>query len=225
MGGLVGMSAVPGVDASWERIEDWSARCAPGFHAALNPPASLASIQQLERALGVALPPDLAAWWRRADGVDYRQVNAPRHLGHLIPDHCNPLSVAEALERRDMLRKVARRVCPPEWLSELAAWTARCDQDPAGTFYPHDASSVWPAAWLPIAADGGGGGLYADLRTGPLRGCLVRYARDGRYSAATWPSMAALWAHVAEALDTVTEEDLRTETDVTIGRSWRIPQS
>jgi cell wall assembly regulator SMI1 len=216
------MSAATGVEASWDRIEAWLSRCAPGYHAALNPPAGIDAIRRAERELGVSIPPDLAAWWRRADGVDHNPAPSPRHLGSLIPNRYNPLSMAEALERRNMHMRVARQCCPPELLNEFEAWTARCSQDPAGTLYPYDASSAWPLAWLPIASDYGGGGLFVDLRTGPLHGCLVPYDRVEHDGYPAWPSIAALWAHVAEALETVTEEDLQAEPEVTIG-PWQIP--
>jgi cell wall assembly regulator SMI1 len=214
------MSAATGVDASWERIEAWLSRCAPGYHAALNPPAGIDAIRRVERELGVGIPPDLAAWWCHADGVDRQKATSPRHLGDLIPDLYTPLSVAEALDYRNMKMRVGRRVCPPEMLNEFDAWTARWNQDPAGTLYPYEASLVWPPAWLPIASDYGGGGLFADLRTGPLHGCLVRYHRAGHYGAPTWPSITALWAHVAKELETVTRADFQAKAWVTIGRWW-----
>jgi cell wall assembly regulator SMI1 len=215
-------AAAADVDTSWTRIEAWLSRYAPGFRAALNPPADRDVIQRVEREIGVELPADLVAWWRGADGVDHNRVTSPRHLGDLIPDFCNPLSVAEALEYRDMNMRVAREVCPPELRSELEAWTARCSQDPAGTLYPNDASGAWPPTWLPIASDYGGGGLFADLRTGPLHGCLVHYDRMGHADTSAWPSIAALWAHVADVLETVTEEDFEAGNEVKIGY-WAVP--
>ncbi|MEV8312377.1 SMI1/KNR4 family protein [Streptomyces flavidovirens] len=57
------------VTAAWERIEKWLHAHAPASAALLRPAASDADIAAAEAAMGVELPPVLAAWYRIHDGV------------------------------------------------------------------------------------------------------------------------------------------------------------
>jgi cell wall assembly regulator SMI1 len=57
------------VDKAWQRIEKWLAAHAPAGARALRPPASAARIDELQRRMSVAFPPDLVASLRRHDGV------------------------------------------------------------------------------------------------------------------------------------------------------------
>jgi hypothetical protein len=62
--------------------------------------------------------------------------------------------------------------------------------------------------WLPIADDGGGGYLFADLRHGPSHGCVMQW---DKCEAATlkpqWPSVTTMLAEIADALQHKTDID------------------
>ncbi|MQY10568.1 hypothetical protein SRB5_06790 [Streptomyces sp. RB5] len=181
---------------TWTRIENWLAHHAPRMSAALCPPAPEATLRRVEHLTGTDLPPDLAAWWRRRHGL--RQPSGP---GALFPDSCHPLPLDDALRHQAVFLETPRRICPDTLLDDLEAFLERCAHDPAGTTYPHEATAVWLPAWIPVAHDTGGAGLFADLRPGPRRGCLIRYSRDGHAAEPAWPSLAALLTHVADHLE------------------------
>ena len=54
----------------WERIERWLATNAPELHAALQPGASEAEINDAEAALGISFPADVRASFAIHDGQD-----------------------------------------------------------------------------------------------------------------------------------------------------------
>src|SRR4051812_19281973 len=55
------------VDESWDRISRWLDRYAPAVAGVVGPPASTQEIAAVADGLGVPVPADLAAWWRRAN--------------------------------------------------------------------------------------------------------------------------------------------------------------
>jgi cell wall assembly regulator SMI1 len=143
----------------------------------------------VERRLGTALPADLVALWRRADGQDGR-------VG-LVPPFYSLYSAREALNGRDVWMSawngVAEQVDPPQF----AEYVARADQAPAGT----PAKGAWLPRWLPIAGDGGGGNLFVDLRPGPARGCVREFTHgDGAGDAVLWDGVAPMLTDVAAGL-------------------------
>src|ERR1043165_7894531 len=77
------------VDASWDVILRWLELYAPAVAAEVRPPASAADIQAAAETGGRALPQDLVAWWRRADGVPGMW---------LLPPFFAPYSIEQALE-------------------------------------------------------------------------------------------------------------------------------
>jgi cell wall assembly regulator SMI1 len=203
-------------DGAWTRIERWLGRYAPDVHAALCPPASRAALDGVARTSGTELPADLTAWWRRAHGL----VRSPA-TGSLFPDRYHPLPLDDSLEHRANLLDAVRQTCPPELTEQLGVFLDRCALDPAGTLYPHAATLVWLPAWLPVAHDAGGGGLFADLRPGAGNGCLIRYTRHGPAIGPDWPGLAQLLTHVADALETAAAED-PAPAGTALGR-WTLP--
>ncbi|MEV5428171.1 SMI1/KNR4 family protein [Streptomyces sp. NPDC052701] len=214
-------SSLPGAaqqaDAAWTRIENWLARHAPQVHSALAPPASPGLLERVAETAGATLPADLVTWWSRSHGL-----RRPPSTGALFPDRYNPLPLEDALRHRAVLLDTPRRVCPPELLEELQAYLDRCSREPAGTLYPRSTPAPWLPAWIPIAHDAGGGGLFADLRAGTRQGCVIRYTRHGHAPEPDWPSLAALLTHVADGLETISEEDAGSGAGMVLGR-WTPP--
>jgi cell wall assembly regulator SMI1 len=62
------------MDEIWDRIEAWLAQHAPAVLAGLNGPATEQELDATERALGVTLPEDVRASYRRHNGQPDRQV-------------------------------------------------------------------------------------------------------------------------------------------------------
>ncbi|KAA0940395.1 SMI1/KNR4 family protein [Streptomyces apricus] len=210
-------SAARHADAAWTRIETWLARRAPGVHAALCPPARDRTLKLVAEATGAAPPTDLAAWWKRRHGL--RRSPSP---GSLFPDRCDPLPLEDALRHRALFLDTARRTCPPELRPQLAAFQERCARQPAGTLHPDEALPLWLPAWIPVAHDAAGSGLFADLRAGPRRGCLVRYTNHGQAPEAAWPDLTTLLTYVADTLESLDDSDRETGGTMTIGR-WTVP--
>jgi cell wall assembly regulator SMI1 len=89
-----------------------------------------------------------------------------------------------------------------EWahgpLPTVAEQVASLMAEPAGT----PCEGMYLPVWLPIAGSGMGLDLFVDLRPGPLRGCVMRFDRVGTArSKPDWPSVAAMLAEVADALE------------------------
>ncbi|MGI5163825.1 SMI1/KNR4 family protein [Spirillospora sp. CA-253888] len=168
------------VDESWDRITSWLAAHAPRAAARIGPPAGRAEIARAREAVGADLPPDLAAWWRRANGLT---GSGPPF--DLLPGHF-PYTVDQALRSREI------------WLE---AWPdAAVERDvaaPAGA-----AAGMWLPGWLPVANSGGGRDLFVDLRPGPLHGCVRRFDRVAADGEALWDGVAAMLADVARGLET-----------------------
>jgi cell wall assembly regulator SMI1 len=187
------ISPAPGVTESWDRIRAWLDQHTPDLLRSVNPPASEEDLLGAEEAVGAALPDDLLAWWRLADGVSGR-------TGGLLPTHFDPYPVSQALESRRIWLEVwydeETRVIP-----DMPGWQEYADgrsAAPAGTVSP----DIWLPAWLPIAGSGGGQDLFVDLRPGPLRGSVAHFDKVSTAEAGPlWPSVAATLAAVADALE------------------------
>ena len=170
------------VDESWDRISRWLDRYAPAVAGVVGPPASSREIAEVADGLGVPVPADLAAWWRRANGVPGMWLLPPFH---------EPYSVARALEsRRGWLKVQGCYGGDPDDQEEFAEMSA----EPAGT-----PGGQWLPRWLPIA--GGGYELFVDLRPGPSHGCVMSYDSESGAGPALWPGVEAMLADVAEGME------------------------
>lgn len=115
--------------------------------------------------------------------------------------------------------RVSREIVPPDLVERWQTWQERCRRDPAAALYPGEASVLWIPEWLPIAGDGAGGGLFVDLRSGPHRGCVVRFNDTGHEATPEWTDSEAMLTHVANAL-----ESLPMDTGgATVIGAWRVP--
>ncbi|MGC5018793.1 hypothetical protein [Micromonospora sp. DT47] len=112
---------------------------------------------------------------------------------------------------------------PPDTRAEMERFVASQNSQPAGTM---KGGLYWLPRWLPVAGDGMGGGLFMDLREGPLHGCLVEFTREDHAGTPRWESLTQLWAEVADLLDAAAVElDRRDHMgELIIGR-WRPPIS
>lgn len=168
---------------AWERIVTWLRTNAPVTAAHLAPPVTPDDLMVVESLLGTPLPADLSAWWHQSCGVTGFVE------GRLIPPSYAPYTVDQAVDRRELMLEIASAE------GVLA--------EPAGS-----PCTAWLPQWLPIAHDGGGNNLFADLRPGPLTGCVTTW---DKYEAAImpplWPNTATMLAEIAEALAQGTDVD------------------
>jgi cell wall assembly regulator SMI1 len=164
---------IASVHMSWQRIESWLAAHAPSSLDCLNPPAADEAIEAAERALGTALPGDLAASLRCHDGV--------RKWATILPLQ-EPLSVERIVETRAMMMEIA------------------ADVDGFET-KPWDDEPWWHPLWIPWATTADGVYHVIDLRPGPAY-ARVGWAghSDGGSFSDGWPSLAAILHAVAQAL-------------------------
>jgi hypothetical protein len=81
----------------------------------------------------------------------------------------------------------------------------------------------WSRHWLPLATSGLGVVLFADLRYGRLRGCVMKYDRiEGADSPPVWPTISAMLSDIADALDhDGTAADHRPYVDEEARLDWR----
>jgi cell wall assembly regulator SMI1 len=179
----------PNVDESWNVIVDWLGRHSPPELALIRPPAAEGDLRSVEERVGTALPDDLVAWWRRADGLARK--------GGLLPPFYSPYPVRAALRSRDVWMTAWNAVMEESTPGQFAAYLAQENEAPAGS----PCKGAWLPRWLPIAGDGGGNDLFVDLRPGPARGCVRQFLRDdGAGDTAWWSSVSAMLSEVADAL-------------------------
>jgi prepilin-type processing-associated H-X9-DG protein len=168
---------------AWERIVTWLHTNAPVTAAHLAPPVTPDDLMVVESLLGTRLPADLSAWWHQSCGVTGFVE------GRLIPPSYAPYTVDEAVDCREVMLEIASA-------EDVLA-------EPAGS-----PNTVWLPEWLPIAHDGGGNYLFADLRPGPLTGCVMEW---DEYEAVTmaprWPNTSTMLAEIAEVLEHGTDVD------------------
>jgi cell wall assembly regulator SMI1 len=155
----------------------------------MRPPAAEDDIRDAGRIVGTALPDDLIAWWRRADGQTGR--------GSLLPPSYSPYSVRAALDRRDVWMTAWNGVMEQASADQFSAQVTEADRAPAGS----PCKGAWLPRWLPIAGDGGGNDLFVDLRPGTAHGCVREFLRDdGAGDVTLWGGVATMLAEVAAAL-------------------------
>lgn len=174
------------VNESWDVIVDWLGRHSPSELALVRPPAAEDDIREAERSVGAALPEDLVAWWRRADGQAGQ--------GQFAAAFYSPYSVRMALRSREVWMMAWNGVMEQASADQFAAYMAQADRAPAGS----PCKGAWLPRWLPIAGDGGGNDLFVDLRPGASHGCVWQFLReDGAGDGPWWDGVAAMLAEVA----------------------------
>ncbi|MEB3961281.1 DUF6461 domain-containing protein [Streptomyces kunmingensis] len=92
------MSEAERVHRAWDRIEAWMRDHAPTALAGLRPPAEASQVAEIERELGLTLPPGLVASLARHDGV----ASGGGQLA--FPGGDRPMSAAEILKDARMAR-------------------------------------------------------------------------------------------------------------------------
>lgn len=168
----VGMSLLDQeVRRSWDRIRVWL-----GSHTQeerqLRLAADKACVDAVERELGTALPVDLVALWQ------LERVDA----GYWLPPAgaCALEEPMEALSTRAILLRVAE------------------EEDPDDPMWP----DRFTPELLPIAMNGGGDSLVVDLRPGEHGGAVFFWDHEEwGLEEPLWPSVAAMLADVAHALE------------------------
>ncbi|USX49820.1 SMI1/KNR4 family protein [Lentzea sp. HUAS12] len=183
---------------SWSRADAWLRRNAPTLRAKFLPPATATELAAAEEKIGAPLPADLAAWWTECGGlasVDYTP---------LIPEFYSPLGVAQALEVREMMMEIRRDFAVAPEIVDVDAHEARKLAEPAAS----PIGDLWLPLFVPVAVDASGTYLFADLRQGLLRGCVMQFDEvEGADEEPRWESVDAMLHVVVEWL----EGDFRTE--------------
>ncbi|MFD4644508.1 SMI1/KNR4 family protein [Lentzea sp. NPDC058436] len=183
---------------SWSRADAWLRSNAPALHAKFQPPATAAELAAAQEVVGAPLPAGLAAWWKECGGLKSGDYTP------LVPEFYSPLGVAQALEVREMMMEIRRDVAVAPEIVDVDAHEARKLAESAGS----PIGDLWLPLFVPVAVDASGTYLFADLREGPLHGCVMQF--DEVEGADEEP----LWANVDAMLDAVVEwleGDFRTE--------------
>lgn len=197
------------VDESLHRITAWCNRHAPATAAAIRPPASADVLSTVQATTGRRWPDDLVAFYGSCDGTERTPAGYP------FPGYCpDPLSdvgrhwtrwqtswagVVIALEddETDQEERRVRRALGAGPVTEIYDLD-RLMAEPAGA----TASRFLPA-FVPFAEDQSGDDLFVDTRSGPQHGCVTEYLKgDADSHGPLWPSVTAMLAAVAHALDT-----------------------
>ncbi|WP_439657987.1 SMI1/KNR4 family protein [Lentzea sp. HUAS TT2] len=176
---------------SWTDIERWTADRAPTLYAALLPPSTAADVADAEEEIGYALPADLTAWWRQFGGIGETYSQWP-----LIPELWQPHGLDRSLHVRTLMTEAISGIAFST-LGEEKDYEKAALREPAGT----PCVDIWLPAWLPVAADGSGHELFADLRGGPRHGCVMEWDKySGADSEPLWPNVTAMLDDTLRAL-------------------------
>lgn len=170
-----------GIAEIWARIESWLATHAPELLAGLLPGLTEAALARFEAALGVQLPNDLRY------SLSYHAGQRPESYGVL--GVWTLLAADESLARWRMLNEVcgSSDVVPPSPDQVLG---------PVQLVW-------WTASWIPIAGDGAGSLLCADLApadSGAV-GQIVLFLHDEPWREVVAPSFHVFLARFADDLD------------------------
>ena len=158
---------MPDIAAVWDGIERWDAHNAPSALAELGTPATRDELLALERATGIALPPDLRASLSRHNGSGRVQGL----------DHLDTAWAAKVWERMEMRQSRGDFV----------------DLFPADATGKRFAAVWWHPKWLPVAEHRAGTLVCVDTGPGPegRSGQILQLELDDEGPAATqWQSFA-----------------------------------
>jgi cell wall assembly regulator SMI1 len=139
------------IETAWLRLVDELATRAPGTRVALRPPAP--GVDVVAERLGVELTGEVRDWFGLHGGA------APFFDGQVLPFN-TVLSLLDAVEATLLTRSIW-------WRHDQHVDRAAAERQPAGT-----TAHTWLANYVYIGQDGTGGGIFVDLRPGPLQGCV-----------------------------------------------------
>lgn len=172
------------VARSWERIEAWFAEYLPQALTTLNPPATEADLDALEKSIGRRLPPDFRASYLIHDGQSYREDDL-WGMGVFFGLAIEPINRGEGIT---WLYRHRVECEWPEKSNEMLDWI----------FYPPDAiREAWSGpGWLPFYWDAGRNFIGIDLEPGPngVYGQVIRFGLEDEYR----PVLALSFAHLLE---------------------------
>lgn len=153
----------------------------PDIALALNPPASVTQLQDVQTELGFPLPADIVELYLRHDGQPAR---SPGLLGGLPL-----LSLGEAMGGWRVWRSLAE-----DYATEIESMSE-----------PPEAvrEAYINAGWFPLCTDGGGNNLGVDCDPGPAgtRGQVINFGRDEEVKYAYAPSLTAFLTRLAELVE------------------------
>jgi cell wall assembly regulator SMI1 len=176
-----------GVGEAWKRIEAWLAAEAADVLPSLLPGASEDDITELESSVGAKLPADfresLHLHGGQSDDAESGLFPYSSSLG--TAPAWRLLSIEEIGERREQMNE----------LVEIGEFAGRKGNLPAG-----EQTEWWPAAWLPIADDGGGDFACLDLSPAGA-GRVVQFCHDSPKRKVFAPSFGAWLATLADELE------------------------
>jgi cell wall assembly regulator SMI1 len=165
----------------WNRIESWLTAHAPELLERLLPGATEAELARFEAALGVHVPEDL----RRSLAIHAGQ---PAGSYGVLGDW-TLFRIADSLDR---------------WRMHMALRNAGTFVDPSPGDVQGPVQPVWwSASWIPVAGDGAGSLLCADLApaTGGRQGQIVRFFHDAPARDVIASSFQELLARFADDLE------------------------
>ncbi|MGW6448949.1 SMI1/KNR4 family protein [Lentzea sp. NPDC055074] len=176
----------------WSRADAWLRSQAPDLHATFRPPATAAELAAAEKTIGAPLPPDLAEWWTACGGLELADY-AP-----VVPEYYSPCGLGAALEVREMMMQIRREVAVDLRIEDVNGHEARKLAEPAGSLI----GDLWLPLFVPVAVSADGSYLFADLREGPLRGCVMLFDKvEGADEGPYWESVTAMLDATAEWLE------------------------
>ncbi|RSM74766.1 glucan synthase [Kibdelosporangium aridum] len=161
------------VNRAWERIEKWLAAKTPAVAQVLAAPATLDEISEMQRQIGVPVPPELIASLLRHNGA------GTSVLGIVLPPFYVPMSTSRVVSEAKMMCDIL-----------------------VSNGHNESAGSWWHGQVIPFAFDGGGGNLLLDQRPG-RNGRLGRHYEETDMMFDRWPpTLTELLEQTATAMET-----------------------
>ncbi|HSH61765.1 MAG TPA: hypothetical protein VK988_19395 [Acidimicrobiales bacterium] len=169
------------IETQWSRIESWLQENAPLSHAELldrDPEA----VGVLAERLSYDLPPDLWTYFQVQPGA--RRTHAAR----ILVSH-RPLGPRDAVDESDGWRSLYETLDPD--------MTLHSADNPAGGM-----AWAWLPQFVPLSEDYSGNMYFADLRAGPLRGCVKFFDHEeGALLPPAWSGVVEMLTDLAASLE------------------------
>lgn len=138
--------------SAWREYVDVLAEVAPLTRAAIRP--ATGAINRLRSELGLEPTVELAEWFSLHDGAGYETH------GQLLP-----INFLVSLDEAIKLTTMTREICAE--FEEEREHAVGAEQSAAGTV-----ARTWLPEYVYIGNDTMGGGLFVDIRSGALQGCV-----------------------------------------------------